>query len=65
MGSHDMYEQTISKDKTLCWMNSMGHSLLYEPPGCEQVVQLVVNWILERYVTSPAKVIDQSGFHPS
>jgi len=48
MGSHDMFQQTTSKDKTLCWMNNMGHSLLYEPPGCEQVIKLTVNWILER-----------------
>lgn len=29
-------------------MNNMGHSLLYEPPGCEQVIRLAVNWVLER-----------------
>lgn len=48
MGSHDMFQQCTSKDKTLCWMNNMGHSLLYEPPGCEQVIRLAVNWVLER-----------------
>lgn len=48
MGSQAMFEQTTSKDKTLCWMNNMGHSLLYEPPGCEDVVKLAVSWILER-----------------
>jgi alpha-beta hydrolase superfamily lysophospholipase len=47
-GPRDMYEQTTSKDKTLCWMNSMGHSLLYEPPGCENVVNLVVDWVRSR-----------------
>ncbi|UPR02091.1 serine aminopeptidase S33 domain-containing protein [Chloropicon primus] len=59
-GSHDMFEQTTSKDKTLIWMNNMSHSLLYEPQGCKQVIRLAVNWILERVKPGTAGEADCS-----
>ena len=58
-----MFQQTTSKDKTLCWMNNMGHSLLYEPGGCDQVIRLATNWILER--AKPGLVGDTKELYTS
>jgi len=59
MGSHYLYELSSSKDKTLCWMQGMGHSLLYEPPGCEKVVTLVTDWIHGRSTPNHSQAKNQ------
>ena len=46
--------------QTLCLMKGMGHSLLYEPPGCENVVRIATNWILERTGREPAHAPDEA-----